>query len=180
MRPPFRPGDELELAIDTLAFGGRGVARHDGVVVFVAGALPGDRVRARIVKVKRRHGEAVRVETLAFGPDHVDGALPALRALRRLSLAGPRVRAPARAQARRRSRDALERIGGLSDFELADIVPAVRQFGYRNKLEYTWTRTPGGPGARVPRRRPLGRGARPLESCLLAGPNGGRRARGVP
>ena len=39
-----RRGDELELRIDRLAHGGAGVARYDGYVVFVRGAVPGDRV----------------------------------------------------------------------------------------------------------------------------------------
>ena len=39
-------GQELELAVDSLAHGGAGVARHEGYVVFVTGAVPGDRVRA--------------------------------------------------------------------------------------------------------------------------------------
>ena len=43
-----RKGDELELRIDRLAHGGAGVARSDGYVVFVRGAVPGDLVRARI------------------------------------------------------------------------------------------------------------------------------------
>src|ERR1700759_1197417 len=51
-------GDELELTIDALAFGGAGVARSDGYVVFVAGAVPGDRVRAVIAKRKRAYAEA--------------------------------------------------------------------------------------------------------------------------
>ncbi|MGA1213562.1 MAG: TRAM domain-containing protein, partial [Solirubrobacterales bacterium] len=38
-----RRGDELELEVETLVYGGRGLARRDGFVVFVAGALPGDR-----------------------------------------------------------------------------------------------------------------------------------------
>ena len=39
-----RRGERLEVEIESLAFGGRGLARADGFVVFVAGALPGDRV----------------------------------------------------------------------------------------------------------------------------------------
>ena len=39
-------GQELELTIDSLAFGGAGVARLEGYVVFVRDAIPGDRVRA--------------------------------------------------------------------------------------------------------------------------------------
>ena len=53
-----RPGDELELSVDALAFGGDGIARADGYVVFVAGAIPGDRVRARVFKAKRASATA--------------------------------------------------------------------------------------------------------------------------
>ena len=52
-------GSELELTVDRLAYGGNGVARReDGYVVFVAGAVPGDRVRAVVGKAKRAYAEA--------------------------------------------------------------------------------------------------------------------------
>jgi 23S rRNA (uracil1939-C5)-methyltransferase len=41
-----RNGEQLDLSVDSLAFGGAGVARLDGYVIFVSGALSGDRVRA--------------------------------------------------------------------------------------------------------------------------------------
>ena len=57
--PRPQRGDELELHIDSLAFGGAGVARHEGGwVVFVRDALPGDTVRAVVTKRKRHYGEA--------------------------------------------------------------------------------------------------------------------------
>ena len=52
-RPPR--GSELELRIDSLAYGGAGVARLDGYVVFVQGAVPGDLVRAVVGKAKRSY-----------------------------------------------------------------------------------------------------------------------------
>ena len=70
--PPVRRDDELELTIDSLAFGGNGVARLDGFVVFVRAGLPGDRVRARVTKVQRRHAEAITTEVLAAGPLRVE------------------------------------------------------------------------------------------------------------
>ena len=75
---PARPerGSEVELVIGSLAFGGRGVARLDDFVLFVDRALPGDRVRARVTKVKRRYGDAVTVETLEKGPDRVEAPCP--------------------------------------------------------------------------------------------------------
>src|SRR5436305_5336508 len=71
--PPSRPsrGDEIELTIDALAFGGAGVARTDGYVVFVTGAVPGDRVRAVIGKRKRAYAEARAVEILEPGVDRI-------------------------------------------------------------------------------------------------------------
>ena len=53
-----KKGQEIALDIDTLAFGGRGVGRLDGLAVFVDGAVPGDRVQARIVRKKKRFAEA--------------------------------------------------------------------------------------------------------------------------
>jgi len=73
--PPTQPrpqrGDELELTVDALAFGGAGVARLDGYVVFVTGAVPGDRVRAVVGKRKRAYAEARAVEIIEPGPDRI-------------------------------------------------------------------------------------------------------------
>ena len=46
MAPPVSRNDELELTVDSLAYGGNGVARLNGFVVFVRRGLPGDTVRA--------------------------------------------------------------------------------------------------------------------------------------
>src|SRR5439155_20954975 len=70
--PPVTRDEELELRIDSLAYGGNGVARLDGFVVFVRRGLPGDTVRARVTKVQRRHAEAVTTEVLSAGPNRVD------------------------------------------------------------------------------------------------------------
>jgi len=63
---------ELELTIDSIAYGGNGVARLDGFVVFVRRGLPGDTVRARVTKVQRRHAEALATEVVTPGPQRVD------------------------------------------------------------------------------------------------------------
>jgi 23S rRNA (uracil1939-C5)-methyltransferase len=131
-------GEELELEIDSLAQGGRGVARTNGFVVFVSGGLPGDRVRARVSKSKRSHGEASVVELLSPAPDRVADAcvhdgepcpgaawqgLPYERQL---------------AEKRRQVDEALRRIGKLDGFELEEIEPAAERWRYRNKLEYSF------------------------------------------
>src|SRR4051794_41906513 len=69
-----RPGDELVLHVDALAFGGAGVARADGYVVFVDGSVPGDRVRAHVYKAKRAYGHARAGEVLEPPPQRIEPA----------------------------------------------------------------------------------------------------------
>lgn len=133
-----RQGEELVLEIDSLAQGGRGVARANGYVVFVTGALPGDVVRARLTKAKRAFGEASAVEVVRPAPDRVpdrcvhDGE-PCPGA--------PWQGLPYERQLDEKSRqvdEALRRLGGLDGFDLQPIVPAVEEWRYRNKLEYSF------------------------------------------
>jgi 23S rRNA (uracil1939-C5)-methyltransferase len=128
-----RPGDQLELKIDALAHGGAGVARSDGYVVFVRGAVPGDRVRARVVKAKRSFGEAETMELLEPSPERIEPMAPHPGAPWQV-LPYERQLAEKEAQVR----DALERIGRFEDPPVEAIVPAVEQWRYRNKLEYSF------------------------------------------
>src|SRR5499425_2802646 len=67
-----RRGDVLDLTIDDLAFGGEGVGRVQGYVLFVRGALPGDRVRVTVVEACSRFGRAVIELLETFSPDRVE------------------------------------------------------------------------------------------------------------
>jgi len=67
-------GERLRLTIERPAAGGRMIARHDGAVVFVSGAIPGEVVDAEIEKVQRGTAWASTREILERSPDRVDGA----------------------------------------------------------------------------------------------------------
>jgi 23S rRNA (uracil1939-C5)-methyltransferase len=126
-------GDELELSIDSLAFGGAGVARLDGYVVFVADAIPGDRVRAVVQKSKRAYAEARAVEVLNPSPERVQPRAAHPGAPWQVLPYGRQLEAK-QAQVD----DALRRIGRLDGFELEPIIEAVEPWRYRNKLEYSF------------------------------------------
>jgi 23S rRNA (uracil1939-C5)-methyltransferase len=132
-------GEVLELMVDSLAFGGAGVARLNGYVVFVAGGMPGDRVRAEVQKSKRAYAEARAIEVVEPGPDriapranHPGAPWQVLPYERQLEVKHAQVE------------DALRRIGRLEEFELEPIVPAVETWRYRNKLEYSFGTDPDG------------------------------------
>jgi 23S rRNA (uracil1939-C5)-methyltransferase len=141
---PVTRDQELELSVESLAFGGNGVARLNGFVVFVRRGLPGDKVRARVTKVQRRHAEALAVEVLEPSPLRVEAPCehyPACGGCRFQDLA---YEAQLESKADQ-VRDALVRIGGIAEPPLEPIVPAASVFHYRNKLEYSFTSTPAGP-----------------------------------
>ena len=143
MGAPVRKFEELDLHVDSLAYGGNGVARHDGFVVFVRGGLPGDLVRARVTRVKRGFAEATAVSVLEPG----DGRVPAPCA-HFGSCGGCRFQDYAYdlqiAAKETQVRDALVRLGGFADPPLEPLVPAASQYHYRNKLEYSFTQTEDG------------------------------------
>jgi 23S rRNA (uracil1939-C5)-methyltransferase len=128
-----RRGDELELRVDALAHGGAGVARAEGYVVFVRGAVPGDVVRARITKSKRSFAEAEQVELIDPSPDRVEPTAPHPGAPWQV-LPYERQLSEKEAQVR----DALERLGGFEAPPVEPIVPAEQRLRYRNKLEYSF------------------------------------------
>ena len=143
MAAPVRKGEELELSIESLAYGGSGVGRHDGFVVFVRGGLPGDSVRARVTKVKRGFAEGVVADVLSPSATRVEAPC------RHFGVCGgcrfqDLAYATQVAEKERQVRDALVRIGRFVEPPLEAIVPAASQFGYRNKLEYSFTRGDGG------------------------------------
>ena len=126
-------GATVEVSIDSLAHGGAGVGRLDGYVLFVRDAMPGDRVRAVITKRKRAYAEARSVELVSAGPDriapvadHPGAPWQVLPYERQLAVKAEQVD------------DALRRIGRLDGYALEPIVPAVEQWRYRNKLEYSF------------------------------------------
>lgn len=67
---PLTVGDEIELDITGIAHGGITVARHEGRVVFVADAIPGERVRARVTEARKKSfARATAVAIIEASPD---------------------------------------------------------------------------------------------------------------
>ena len=162
MAKPKR-GDVVELAVDDLAFGGEGVGRADGYVVFVRGGLPGDRLRVRVTEARARYARAVIDTVLAPSPDRVEAPCPYFGrcgGCRLQHLAYPAQLAFKEKQVR----DCLTRLGGLPPFDLRPIVPAPAPYGYRNKMEFTVAGDPAHLGLHEAERYDV---VLDIERCLL-------------
>lgn len=136
MKP--RKGLTVELAIDKMAYGGQGIGRMDGFVIFVRGTVPGDRISARIYRKKKGYAKASLVELLSPSPDRIVAPCPYrghcggcqwqhINYERQLQYKKEQIR------------ECLEHIAGLKDVPLRNVTPSDKSFGYRNKMEFSFS-----------------------------------------
>ncbi len=161
-----RPGDELTVEFERLAYGGEAVGRHEGMVVFALGAAAGETARVRVTRTHRRHIEAEPVAIVRPSPDRVPPRCPHFEqgcggcTWQHLNYES---QTAAKATI---VRDSLERLGGLRDLPMRPIIAAPSPWYYRNKMEFAFH--PEGLLGLHPR----GAWYRilPLETCFLESP----------
>lgn len=127
-------GDEFEVEISRLGVDGEGVGSVDGYTVFVLGALPQERVRARLIERKRRFGRAELIERYSTSPQRVEPICPLFGRcggcqLMHLAYAEQLI------VKRQRVVDALERIGKFFNVEVPPCHPSLNPLHYRNKIQ---------------------------------------------
>jgi len=140
-KPTIKKGQDIELTIESLAFGGKGVAHVDGLAVFVERVIPGQRILARIFKKKKSFAEAYPIEILEKAPNEIEAKCPAFG-----TCGGCRIQnleyTDQLSEKTRQVRDLIQRVGGFDDFEVPQALPSPQAFHYRNKMEFTFTDNP--------------------------------------
>ncbi|HEX9934568.1 MAG TPA: TRAM domain-containing protein, partial [bacterium] len=134
-------GDSIELTIDDLAFGARGVGRTGDFVWFVDFAVPGQKIRARVIKRKKNYGEARIEAVISPSPDQVEPPCPYFGICGGCRLQHLAYTAQVLFKTRQ-VRDVVERIGGFPGETVRPTIPAEAQYGYRNKMEFTFSDRP--------------------------------------
>ncbi|NDV25432.1 23S rRNA (uracil(1939)-C(5))-methyltransferase RlmD [Desulfovibrio sp. JC010] len=137
---PVRKGDIVETEIESLAFGGRGIGRYEGLTLFVENVVPGQTVRCEITKAKKRFAEARRTEIIS----HVEAEQTP--ACEYFGTCGGCLHQDIKYSAQtfwkgRQVCETLERIGkipadtpGMGD----EALPSPLEYGYRNKMEFSF------------------------------------------
>ena len=123
----------IDVSIDSLAYGGSGVARHDGRVLFVPGVVPDEKLRVRVTADHGSYAEAEVVEILSRGAARVDPPCPIVKDCG--GCPWQHVEYASQLQAKQNAVvEALHRIGGLAEVPIEPIVASPDTFGYRNRL----------------------------------------------
>jgi 23S rRNA (uracil1939-C5)-methyltransferase len=120
---PPRQGEAVTIDITSVASGGEGVGRSGDLVVFVPGAVPGDRVRARIAQVRPRYARADLLTVERPSPDRRPAPCPVWERCGGCPLM-PLAPAAQRRHKRARLIEVLARIGGIAGAEVEDVLTA--------------------------------------------------------
>jgi len=147
----MKKNDIVELKIESYAFEGKGIARIDQslldhvsnkedkkYVVFVHDSLPGDTVRAKILKLKKSYGVAKTVQIIKKGEGRIDPVC------KHFGICGGCKQQDLDYEYQLKYKqdqvkDIFERIAGISEFELLPILGAEKIYHYRNKMDFTFT-----------------------------------------
>lgn len=129
----MQKGDILDLEIASSGMEGEGVARHDGMVVFVPRTLVGEKVRVMVKEVRSRFARAGVVKLLQASPHRVK---PRCRAFFKCgSCDMQHIDYPLQLEIKRNNvRACLAKTCGR-DFDVAPTVASPLQYGYRNKIQ---------------------------------------------
>jgi len=128
-------GDEIELAIDAVAFGGAGVGRYGKMVVFVPFTVNGDTVSVKIVAVKKRFATADLKFVHVPSPFRITS--PCASYTRCGACSCQHITYDHQVVLKNRQvRDALKRIGRFNNIPLKDMIPSPQAYGYRGKADF--------------------------------------------
>lgn len=134
---PVKKGHVVELDITAAAFEGKGLGRAGDYAVFVPNTAPGDRVRTRIIKKRKKFAEGVLIELLSASQDRIT---PLCRHAEICGGCTWQHVSYEREAAYKTGHvtDHFQRIGGFRDLKAEPLIKAPEPFYYRNKMEYTF------------------------------------------
>jgi 23S rRNA (uracil1939-C5)-methyltransferase len=144
---------EITLQLDTMAYGGEALGRHAGKAIFVTGALPGEVVRLAVVDERARFARGRVIEVIEASPDRVVPRCPHF-GFDSTSCGGCQWQHAAyAAQLRYKTaivREQLQRLGGVLNPPVRDIIPSPAIWQYRNHAQFHFT-ADGRPGFQAAR-----------------------------
>lgn len=135
--------DVIHLTINALGSHGEGIGRHQGCAVFVAGALPGETVKVRLVECHKNYARAELLEIIIPSPHRVNPPCHLFEKCGGCQLMHLKYSEQLEAKAQR-VLDSLQRIGKLASIDVLPCIASPSHLKYRNKIQLPVKQTPSG------------------------------------
>ena len=129
-------GQEIQVDLSSWGRLGEAMACHEGQDVFVLGGIPGERVVAEVVRIRRKYVAARVVKVLSPSPDRVVPPCQYYGECTGCQWQHLEYQAQLKNK-RHKVVDALQRVGGLEGIRVLDTLPSPSQYGYRNHARFT-------------------------------------------
>lgn len=139
MNDSLKKGSEIELEVEGLAFGAKGLARLNGYIVFVPQSLPGQRVRAQITKKKKAFAEAKPLAVLRQSESYVEPRCQHFGECGGCLLQNLRYDVQL-AYKQRQVVETIEHLAGIARPNVAAVIGSPQEYFYRNKMEFSFSR----------------------------------------
>lgn len=133
----LRKNEIITVGIDDLAFGGKGVAKHEGKIIFVDGGLPGDKANARITKVKPNYCESKIEDIVKPSPFRINPVCEHFDICGGCKWQDYQYNMQLKYK-QEQLRQHLIRIAGIDNPTVEPIIAARKTYFYRNKMEYSF------------------------------------------
>jgi 23S rRNA (uracil1939-C5)-methyltransferase len=134
----LKRGDELKLEVTDAAFEGKSVAHHEGIVVFIENAVPGDLALVKLLKIKKSYIEAQMISIERPSPLRVEPRCKYFGVCGGCKWQHVDYQAQLRFK-QQQVIDSFERIGGFKDIQTLPIIGADNIFFYRGKMEFSFS-----------------------------------------
>ena len=134
----IKKGQEYELTIESLAYGGKGIAKVNGFVVFVKNAIPGQKVRALIYRKRKGYAEARPLEVLEESSFKTDASCEHFAFCGGCTFQQLDYEEQLN-QKRQQVEDLFIRQAGIVNFKIDDVIGADEIYHYRNKMEFSFS-----------------------------------------
>ena len=137
----LKRGQEIQLSISDLAFGGRGISKINDLVFFVKDAIPNQEVIARINKIKKNYIEAHNIQIINKSDYEVKPECEHFNWCGGCTIQQLDYQYQLYYKQKQVS-EILNKIGKTKDFKINNIIGCDKIFFYRNKMEYTFSGNP--------------------------------------
>ncbi len=129
----MKPGDIVEVEIHDIAFGGDGVARHEGRVIFIPYAAPQEQLKVRITRVKKDYAHGEISELIRSGTGRCEPKCRYYRVCGGCQYQHLEYETQL-AIKEKQLRDVLGRIGGIQNPNILQFLKSPQPYGYRNRI----------------------------------------------